>query len=311
MDRPDTRLRTLLPPLYQETYETVQPVSMGSAPLKYGPDGLVAWDEIWRTFCDLALAGGPPHRGTLLAPAPPADVARRPVQHAAVVAEICRGIRMVTGLAATPSPHAGWVRVTCGRESMASWLLRAIVTENVSARQEGAWLDLPAGPDYRVEKEIKNVITSLAKTCHYWTGHIPPDQRERISDLFVEMELESPLVTPLVDDGSPAAAAAVSAAAATLAGAITAETGLPAAPLGAPGWVGVDCGRVDGAVSMMRALIAENVLARREGTVLCLPANPWRDPDGRLVLSGVQRAVAGAAARAAVAGAGLAAARQA
>lgn len=291
-DRLDSRLRTLLPPLYQDTYETVQPISMGSAGLKYGPDGRVAWDEIWRTFCDLALAGGPPHRGTLLEPATPAEVARRPAEHASVVAELARGIHLVTGLHATTSPHAGWVRVACRRESMTSWLLRAIVTENISARQEGGWLDLPAGPGYRIEKEVKNVITALAKTCHYWTGHIPPDQRERIAELFVEMELESPLVTPLADDDARTDET-LTAAAAALAGVITARTHLPAAPLGARGWLGVDCGTVGRAVWMMRALVVENVLARREGTVLCVPVNPRRDPDGRVVLDAVAR-VAGA-----------------
>jgi sirohydrochlorin cobaltochelatase len=291
-DRLDSRLRTLLPPLYQDTYETVQPISMGSAGLKYGPDGRVAWDEIWRTFCDLALAGGPPHRGTLLEPATPAEVARRPAEHASVVAELARGIHLVTGFHATASPHAGWVRVACRRESMTSWLLRAIVTENVSARQEGGWLDLPAGPVYRIEKEVKNVITALAKTCHYWTGHIPPDQRERIAELFVEMELESPLVTPLADDDAHTDET-LTASAAALAGAITARTHLPAAPLGARGWLGVDCVTVGRAVWMMRALVVENVLARREGTVLCVPVNPRRDPDGRVVLDAVAR-VAGA-----------------
>ncbi|MGE0392094.1 MAG: hypothetical protein AB7I25_04275 [Vicinamibacterales bacterium] len=286
MDRLDTRLRTLLPPLYQETWETVQPVSMGSAGLKYGPDGRVAWDEIWQTFCDLALAGGPPHRGTLLEPAAPAAITRAPEAHAAVVDEICRGVRMVTGLRATASPDPGWVRVTCDREVMASWLLRAVVTENVSARRQGSWLDLPAGPDYRVEKEIKNVITSLAKTCHYWSGHIPPEQRERIATLFVEMELESPLVTPMVDEGFSGTGAAATA----LADAVTRQTGLPAAPLAARGWLGVDCGQVATAVWMMRAVVVENVLARREGTVLCVPVNPRRDPDGRRVLGALARA---------------------
>ncbi len=283
-DRLDARLRTLLPPLYQEIYETVQPVSMGSAGLKYGPDGRVAWDEIWRTFCDLALAGGPPHRGTLLEPATAAEIAHRPAEHAAVVEELCRGIQLVTGLRVAASPHAGWVRVACHRESMTSWLLRAIVTENVSARQEGGWLDLPAGPGYRIEKEIKNVITALAKTCHYWSGHIPPDQRERISALFVEMELESPLVTPQTGNEATAAAAA-------LAEAITARTGLSASPLGARGWLGVECGQVARAVWLMRALVVENVLARREGTVLCVPVNAARDPDGRAVLDAVVRVV--------------------
>ena len=64
----DSRLRIVLPEEYQESYETVQPVSMGSAGLEYADDGQVAWDEIWDTFCDLAMAGGPPHKGTLLEP---------------------------------------------------------------------------------------------------------------------------------------------------------------------------------------------------------------------------------------------------
>ena len=59
----DAKINALLPPQYQHCYTTVSPNSMGSAGLKYGPDGRVAWDEIWTTFCDLALAGGPPHRG--------------------------------------------------------------------------------------------------------------------------------------------------------------------------------------------------------------------------------------------------------
>ena len=285
----DTRLRTLLPPLYQDTYEDVQPVSMGSAALKYGPDGRVAWDEIWRTFCDLALAGGPPHRGTLLEPAIPASIAANPEVYATVVAELCRGIQLVTGLTAVPAPDAGWVRVHCWRESMTGWLLRAIVTENISARQEGAWLDLPAGPDYRVHKEIKNVITSLAKTCHYWSGHIPAEQREQISSLFVEMALSSPLIVPATDG-------AVSPAASTqLADALACETDLAATAGGGRGWLGLECGQVARAVWLMRALIAENVLARREETRLFVPVNPRQDPDGRRVAAAVARVVRAAA----------------
>ena len=40
---------------------------MRAAGLKYDADGKVAWDEIWGSFCDLAMAGGPPHKGKLLA----------------------------------------------------------------------------------------------------------------------------------------------------------------------------------------------------------------------------------------------------
>ena len=277
----DARLRTLLPPLYQDAYEKVQPVSMGSAGLTYGPDGTVAWDEIWQTFCDLALAGGPPHRGTLLEAATPAEVALRPDEHAGVVAEICRGVQLVTGLRAAASPHPGWVRVTCERERMTSWLLRAIVTENISARQEGGWLDLPAGPDYRVEKEVKNVITSMAKTCHYWSGHIPEEQRERIATLFVDLELDSPLLVPWMDGDSVCGAG--------VAEAIARHTRLIPSPLRYRGWLGLECGQVGTAVWLMRALVTENVLARREGTVLFVPINPRQDPDGRTVIAAVTR----------------------
>src|SRR6185295_20103416 len=96
----ETKLRAILPELYRDTYEEILPVSMGSAGLKYGEDGRVAWDEMWATFCNLAMAGGPPHRGTLLEPAAEEAVAAEPEKHRHVVEEICRGITLVTGLKA-------------------------------------------------------------------------------------------------------------------------------------------------------------------------------------------------------------------
>ena len=39
LDELDLRLRTMLPAEYQDTYESLQPVSMGSAGLKFGSDG--------------------------------------------------------------------------------------------------------------------------------------------------------------------------------------------------------------------------------------------------------------------------------
>ena len=55
---------------------------------------------------------------------------------------------------------------------MALWILRAIVVENVCVRREGNVVYLPAGPAFCLDKEIKNVITVVAKTHHYWTEHI-------------------------------------------------------------------------------------------------------------------------------------------
>ena len=55
----DFRMSTLLPAQYEESTANVQPLPMRSAGLKFGTDGKVAWDEIWQSFCDLAMAGGP------------------------------------------------------------------------------------------------------------------------------------------------------------------------------------------------------------------------------------------------------------
>lgn len=168
----DRKINEMLPPQYQGSYEQVRSESMGTAPLQFGPDGKVAWNEIWTSFCDLALAGGPPHRGTLLEAVPAADALAEPEKYRAVVAEIERGIRLVTGLSVVPSRTPGWVGVRCDSEAMAVWLMRAIVVENVMVRREGEVIYLPAGPQFTLKREIKNVVTVLAKTCHYWTAHL-------------------------------------------------------------------------------------------------------------------------------------------
>ena len=149
----------------------VSGTSMRSAPLTYDKEGRVAWDRVWRSFCDLALAGGPPHRGTLLEPPCRDDVLARPTDSARVAAEIARGLSLITRLPVVTTAAPGWVGLACTDEDMAVWMLRAIVVENISVRREGATLFLPAGPAYRIEKEIKNVVTAVAKTHHYWTEH--------------------------------------------------------------------------------------------------------------------------------------------
>ena len=200
----EVRLRLILPKEYQESYEDLQPVPMRSAGLKYRSDGRVAWDEIWGSFCDLAMAGGPPHKGTLLEPGRAADVAAEPDKYDEVAEEICRGVRMTADIDAEPSPIPGWVRVLCLSEGMSGWLVRAIAMENVAVRVEGKNLDVPAAPHFRLEKEIKNVVTVIAKTCHYWLGHMPRTQQQAIAGLFARMAADAPLIEPgLSSDGVP------------------------------------------------------------------------------------------------------------
>jgi sirohydrochlorin cobaltochelatase len=282
----EERLRIILPEDYHDSYEEeVQPVSMGSAGLRFDANGKVAWNEMWDTFCDLAMAGGPPHKGRLLEPASPAAIEAQPDRYAAVVEEIRRGIRMVTGLDVESGPAPGWVRVTCESEAMAGWLLRAIVIENVAVQADGPDLELPASPAYRVEKEIKNVVTVIAKTCHYWQEHMLWTQQLAIGRLFDSLAAESPLVVPGLPPEQPADDA--QGPVARLADIIRRDTGLPRSANRYPGWLGVDCPTVRAAVWMMRLMIASNILSRREESTLFLPVNDTRDPGGARVASAV------------------------
>jgi hypothetical protein len=258
LDKLNARLRILLPEQYQESYETVAPVSMGSAGLKFDAAGHVAWDEIWQTFCDLAMAGGPPHKGALLAPGVPSEIAAHAVQHNTVCEEICRGIWMAADLPVQTDHQSGWVRVQCHSITMADWLARAIVMENVAARSSGVMLYLPAAPHFRIEKEIKNVITVIAKTAHYWMGHMSRSQKALIADLFMTMAAESPLIEPPVDGW-------------------------------AAGWRGVAFATVADAVWVMRALVTCNILSRREQMMVFVPVNGDQDPAGAIVAGAVDR----------------------
>lgn len=282
----EQRLKTLLPEEYRDRYDEVQPVSMGTAGVRYGADGRIAWDQMWGSFCDLAMAGGPPHKGTLLEPASGEEIQADPAAYAAVVAEICRGIMMVTDLEAERSSRPGWVRLHCPTRGMAAWLLRAIAMENIAVRADDTRLELPAGPAYRLHKEVKNVITVIAKTAHYWVGHMSVMHRQTIADLIDGMTEESPLVAPAY--GSDRREVPVhETLGARLADAIRRETGLTRSPHPHPEWLGLECRTVRTAVWMMRMMAAVNVLSRREGTVLFVPVNPIVDPDGEIVSSGV------------------------
>lgn len=287
LDTVDARLRILLPEQYAEQYEQMAPVPMRAAGLKYGADGRVAWDEIWGSFCHLAMAGGPPHKGRLLEPGTPEAIAAEPAQYESVTEEICRGIWMAAELPAVPDAP-GWIKVQCFSHTMAEWLARAITIENVAVRWSGILLYLPAAPHFRLDKEIKNVITVIAKTTHYWMGHVSRGQKATIADLLARLAAESPVIE--ADAGTSAAYAD------RVAAAVRADTGCDAGGQ-ARGWLGVECGSEGRAVWMMRALLTFNVLARREDTTLCVPLNPAVDPDGALLSGAVRRTHALAAYR--------------
>ena len=278
----ENRLRVLLPETYQLFDDEVQPRSMGSAGLKYGEDGKVLWDKMWGSFCDLAMAGGPPHRGKLLEPVRDAPIT--PEQQAAmrtVSAEICRGIGLVTGSYSEPAPVHGWLRMYCTSAAMAGWLARAIMMENVTAITEGLSLFLPTGPNFRIEKEIKNVITSAAKTCHYWQDHMSDAKHDEIAELLASMDREGPLLQPAVQTRARADDSRQEIGAA-----IQRQTALEIADHYVD-WLGIECKNVAAAIWMMRALVATNCISRREDTIVFVPVNAAQDIHGERTVATV------------------------
>ncbi len=144
---------------------------MAAAEMQYDDDGRPAWGEMWQTFCTLAVAGGPPHRAAedqLEGTKPDGE---NYTQYFAIREEIIRGIAATTGLAATRCNILSWVEVHCDSEDMAAWMVQAIQAENVAADQWGKRCLVPVGPNFRVDQEIKSVITAVAKVYHYWATH--------------------------------------------------------------------------------------------------------------------------------------------
>ena len=150
---------------------------MAPAPMKYDEDGSVAWGEMWDSFCVLALDGGPPHRGSLLRAEPGADPASEGYRFA--VAEIVRGVPLVSGLIAAQA-ETGWVAIRCHSAGIAAWLAEAILEENVEARSADATLYVPCGEGFTLKGEIKNVVTAVAKTTHYWREHLPAEVKQTL-----------------------------------------------------------------------------------------------------------------------------------
>ena len=266
----------------------MQPVSMGSAALQFDRDGRVAWDLMWGSFV-ISRWPAALRKGMLLEPATPATIAEQPDRYATVVEEICRGIGLAADLYASPSTTPGWVRVFCRDDTMAGWLLRAIVMENVAVKMLGTTIDLPASPLFRLEKEIKNVVTVVAKTCHYWSGHIPDLQQLAIAQLFERMATENPLIEP-ARSADGVRTAPEQALCDRIGEAIRMRSGFGTSPHAYSGWLGLECPHVRGAIWMMRTLVSMNVLSRREGTTLFVAVDPMADPSGEIAVQSVLHA---------------------
>ena len=143
---------------------------MSAAPFVYRMDGQPDWGTMWQGFCELALYGGPPHRGDDKALGAPQSAPNEIVEDS-MTQEIARGILETTGLTAVPAP-GGWLRIDCDSKRMAAWLSAVIILENVDARSEDAALFVPGDKGFELKDQVKSVITVVAKAKHYWQEHI-------------------------------------------------------------------------------------------------------------------------------------------
>ena len=89
----EASMAAILPPRYRDPGRVVSSAPMGAAPFLREAEGRVAWDLMWQGFCELALAGGPPHRSTLLEAVAPDKALANPERYAEVRAELVRGLR--------------------------------------------------------------------------------------------------------------------------------------------------------------------------------------------------------------------------
>lgn len=162
-------LRSRASPTALTTIDSAASAPMSAAPFEFLPDGRPNWGAMWTTFCELALYGGPPHRGESNAVIEVPDAT--PMPEGATLDELKRGILETTGLEAMMS-DGPWLAVSCESKRMAAWMCAAIILENVDARCEGSLLLLPAADTYELTNEVKSLITVVAKVNHYWQAHL-------------------------------------------------------------------------------------------------------------------------------------------
>jgi hypothetical protein len=154
--------------------EVAPAAPMSAAPFVYKDDGRPDWGAMWGTFCELALYGGPPHRGIEDALEAPQTDSDTMIMNETIM-ELRRGIHETTGLFSEPAPP-NWLAVTCHSKKMAAWMAASIILENVDAKCEDEILYVPCSPDFDLKNQVKSVITVVAKVNHYWQAHIESTQ---------------------------------------------------------------------------------------------------------------------------------------
>lgn len=142
---------------------------MPAAKIKYNEKGEIAWDSMWGSFCDLAIEGGPPHRGKDSS-ITEKDINKHSDTNEEVVSELKRGLSLLTENEIVLG-EKGWVKVLLNNKNMAKWFATIINSENVIAKVEENYLLLPCSDNFSITNEVKSVLTVFGKAKHYWNEH--------------------------------------------------------------------------------------------------------------------------------------------
>ncbi len=184
------KINAIFPPHGHGHFDHVNAAPMSAADIVFDEEGNVAWDKMWigdhphHHFSELAIIGGPSHLDTLLEPDSPQEAVSDLDRYGEVLQEMARGITVVTGCSVVMSRTPGWIGVQCDSEEMAIWTLRGMMAENVTVLRDGNVLYLPASPNYTLESEIVNVVSTCAKVFHYWKEDIASLDTEHDHDVF-------------------------------------------------------------------------------------------------------------------------------
>lgn len=142
---------------------------MSSAPFVYDNDGKVAWNKMWDSYCDLAIEGGPPHRNDrLISKGTSNNFNSENYKNA--VKEIERAFSLLIPFK-YKTANNGYIEIALGNHNIADWYANIINSENVECQVKENKIFLPINDDFTLEKEIKNIVTVVAKAFHYWSLH--------------------------------------------------------------------------------------------------------------------------------------------
>lgn len=142
---------------------------MKAAEMVYDENGNPQWDKMWSVYCNLAAEGGPSHRADVDKISFPGN---KFTYNDSVKSEILRGLTLLNAKVYKIT-DIGEIYIDLFFPKKADWFSKIINLENVESKSEDRYLVLPWSGEYKIDKEVKSVVTVWGKASHYWKEHRP------------------------------------------------------------------------------------------------------------------------------------------